>query len=107
MEMEDMNVLISQYPAIAAKAAEIGKIKQGMLNKKQYAQSLEQWKSFTPEELAKLNSEIASAPVVMKKAVFTQTAICYNSESVLRSGKRSCMGICPRGQRKHELYSDK
>lgn len=34
MEMEDMNVLISQYPAIAAKAAEIGKIKQGMLNKK-------------------------------------------------------------------------
>lgn len=82
MEMEDMNVLISQYPAIAAKAAEIGKIKQGMLNKKQYAQSIEQWKSFTPEELAKLNSEIASAPVVMKKAVFTQTAICYNSESV-------------------------
>ena len=24
MEMEDMNVLISQYPAIAAKAAELG-----------------------------------------------------------------------------------
>ena len=82
MEMEDLNVLIAQYPAIAAKAAELGKIKQGMLNKKQYALALEQWKSFTPEELSKLNSEIASAPVVMKKAVFTQTAVCYNSESV-------------------------
>ena len=76
----DMNELLAQYPAIAQKAAQLGKIKQSPFNKKSYAKSLERWNSFFPEELAKLNDEIGSAEIVMKKAVFTPTAVCYLSE---------------------------
>ncbi|MBP5417090.1 MAG: hypothetical protein J6Y58_06145 [Clostridiales bacterium] len=76
----DMNDAIAQYPAIAAKVAQIGKIKQGHLNKKAYARSIEEWNSFMPEELAKLNQEFESAEIVMKRAVFTPTAVCYLSE---------------------------
>ncbi|MBR6254844.1 MAG: hypothetical protein IKR22_05360 [Clostridiales bacterium] len=73
----DMNELIAQYPAIAEKAAQLGKIKESRFNKKAYARSIDEWNSFFPEELQKLNEEFANAEIVMKKAVFTPTAVCY------------------------------
>lgn len=73
----DMNELLAQYPAIAEKAAQLGKIKEGPFNKKATAKSIEEWNSFFPEELQKLNAEFATAEIVMKKAVFTPTALCY------------------------------
>ncbi|MBR3058038.1 MAG: hypothetical protein IKG93_08755 [Clostridiales bacterium] len=76
----DMNELISQYPAIAAKAAEMGKIKQSMFNKKQYASTIDAWNALSQEEKAKLNSEMETAEVVMKKAVITPTAVCFINE---------------------------
>ena len=52
----DMNELIAQYPAIAEKAAQLGKIKESRFNKKAYARSIDEWNSFFPEELQKLGA---------------------------------------------------
>ena len=77
--MNDINELFAQYPGIAAKAAQMGKIKVNMINKKNFAHSIEQWNRFTPEELAKFESEIAGAEIIGKSMVYTPTAICYTS----------------------------
>ena len=75
----NMQEVFSSYPAIADKAAQTGKIKPNVLTKKAFANADEQWNRLFPEELDRLNSEIAGAELFMKKAYCTQTAICYNS----------------------------
>ncbi|MBR2750143.1 MAG: hypothetical protein IKD90_03315 [Clostridiales bacterium] len=75
----NMQEVFSNYPQIADKAAQTGKIKPNVLTKKAFANADEQWNRLFPEELAKLNDEIANAELYFKKAYCTPTAICYNS----------------------------
>lgn len=81
MEIEQ---LFAQYPAIAAKVEnELGKIKQGKLNKKSWAASVESWDRMFPEDLQKLNAEITSAKVYFKTMIVTSTAILIKEFNAL------------------------
>ncbi len=75
----NLQEVFASYPAIASKAGETGKIKPSLLTKKLFARADEQWNQLFPEELSKLNEEIANAELHFKKAYCTPTAICYNS----------------------------
>lgn len=72
MELEQ---IFAMYPAIGMKAAEMGKFKQGKLNKKAWANAAESWDRMFPEDLAKLNAEIQSASVINKSLIATPTAV--------------------------------
>ncbi len=68
---------LEMYPAIMAKAREMGKVAKNFMNKKLIDQAAQLWARFTPEELAQLNQEISSYPLVAKTSVVTPTAVCY------------------------------
>ncbi|MCR5701338.1 MAG: hypothetical protein K6G76_04235 [Lachnospiraceae bacterium] len=78
----DLNEEISRYPGIMDKVKQLGKVKENFLNKKRMAEAVELWQRFTPEELEQLEREIQDAPILMKTAVITPTAICYYSIGV-------------------------
>ncbi len=78
----DLNEEISRYPGIMEKVKQLGKVKENFLNKKRMAEAIELWQRFTPEELAQLDREMASASILMKAAVITPTAVCYYSIGV-------------------------
>ena len=73
---------ISLYPGIMDKVKQLGKVKGNFMNKKLMAEATELWQRFTPEELDRLDREIEDAPIIMKSAVITPTAVCYYSIGV-------------------------